>query len=271
MDNKQHSALDAPVQKIQDLIDQVFNPPPVVGVLRLAGVIGQLGHVRRGLDLASMAGPIERVFKLKNLKAVALAINSPGGSPVQAALIAKRIRAMAEEKEIPVIAFTEDVAASGGYWLACVADEIFADENSIIGSIGVISAGFGFTDLLKQYGIERRMHAMGERKGMLDPFQKEKAEDVEHLKSIQRDIYESFQRLVTERRHGKLKAEEDELFSGAFWTGTRALEMGLIDGIGDMRSVMRDRFGEKVRLRLVAPHQSWWQRHLKLPGSGPVG
>ncbi|MCG8507697.1 MAG: S49 family peptidase [Rhodospirillales bacterium] len=241
-------------------------PAPVVGVLRLAGVIGQTGPWRKGLSLATLAGPIERVFKLKHLKAVALAINSPGGSPVQSALIARRVRAMADEKEIPVVAFAEDVAASGGYWLACAADEIFADENSIVGSIGVISGGFGFPELLKRIGVERRLHTAGERKAILDPFSREKAEDVEHLREIQGDIHDSFKTMVRDRRGKKLKAPDEELFSGAFWTGRKAADMGLIDGIGDLRSVMRERFGEKVKLRLVGAEKSWVRRRFGFSG-----
>lgn len=253
-----------PIKKMRD-------PAPVVGVLRLAGVIGQAGLMRKGLSLAALAGPIERVFKLRNLKAVALAVNSPGGSPVQSALIAKRIRALAEEKEVPVFAFTEDVAASGGYWLACAGDEIFVDESSIIGSIGVVSGGFGFPELLRKAGIERRLHTSGDRKALLDPFSREKPEDVEHLKSIQGDIHDSFKAMVRERRAGKLKADEAELFSGAFWTGARAVEMGLADGIGDLRGVLRERYGEKVKLRLVTAEQPWLRRRLGLSRVLPGG
>ena len=236
---------------VHRLIERFRDPPPVVSVLRLSGIIGRLGPWKRGLSLAGQAALIERAFKARRLGAVALAINSPGGSPVQAALIAGRIRALADEKGVPVFAFAEDVAASGGYWLAVTADEIYADENSIIGSIGVISAGFGFPGLLERLGIERRLHAAGPRKAMLDPFLEEKAADVKRLKGLQADIHASFTDLVRERRAGKLKAAEKELFSGEFWTGQRALELGLIDGLGDLRGVMRERFGERVKLRLV--------------------
>jgi signal peptide peptidase SppA len=253
-----------PMRKFRD-------PAPVVGVLRMAGVIGQMGPWRKGLSLASLASPIERVFKLKHLKAVALSINSPGGSPVQSALIAKRLRALAEENEVPVIAFAEDVAASGGYWLACAADEIFADESSIIGSIGVVSGGFGFTELMKHIGVERRLHTSGGRKAILDPFSREKAEDVEHLREIQGDIHDSFKTLVRERRGKKLKADEEELFDGAFWTGRRAQEMGLIDGIGDLRTVMRERFGERVKLRLIGAEKSWIRKRFGFSGPSWAG
>jgi signal peptide peptidase SppA len=232
-------------------------PPPVVSVLRLAGVIGGLGRIRRGLNLASQAHLIERAFKMPRLSAVALAINSPGGSPVQSALIGERIRALAEEKEVPVIAFCEDVAASGGYWLACAADEIYAHESSIVGSIGVISAGFGFPELLGKIGVERRIHTSGERKSMLDPFRAEQAEDVERLKAIQSDIHGGFKDYVRARRGDRLKGDEAELFSGEFWTGRRAAELGLVDGLGNLRQVMRARFGEKVKLRVIDGPRRW--------------
>ena len=226
-------------------------PPPQVNVLRLNGVIGGIGRFRRGLNLAYQAQLIERAFKTPRLSAVALSVNSPGGSPVQSALIAGRIRALAEEKEVPVIAFAEDVAASGGYWLACTADEIYAHESSIIGSIGVISAGFGFPELLNRIGVERRVHTAGDRKSMLDPFRAERPEDIERLKAIQADIHGDFRDYVRARRGTRLKGAEEDLFSGEFWTGRRALDLGLVDGLGDLRQVMRRRFGEKVRLRVI--------------------
>lgn len=225
---------------------------PTVGVLRLSGVIGQVGPGRRnGLALSEQAGTIDRLFKLPRLKAVALAVNSPGGSPVQASLIAGRIRQLAEENEVPVFAFCEDVAASGGYWLACAADEIYADPASIIGSIGVISAGFGFPQLLEKIGVERRVHTSGKSKGMLDPFVPEREDDVDRLKDIQEDIHEQFRAYIRGRRGAKLSADEDLLFNGEFWTGRRAEELGLVDGLGDLRSVMRGKYGEKVNLKLV--------------------
>jgi signal peptide peptidase SppA len=232
-------------------------PPPVVAVVRLSGVIGRMGPWRGGLSPA-----LDRAFRLWNLKAVALAVNSPGGSPVQSALITGRIRALASENEVPVIAFAEDVAASGGYWLACAADEIYADPNSIVGSIGVMSGGFGFADLIKRIGVERRLHVAGERKTLLDPFLDEKPDEVARLEAIQRDIHESFKAMVRQRRGSRLKASEDELFSGEFWTGRRAQELGLIDGLGDMRSVLRGRFGADVRLKPIAGRARWWPRRL---------
>jgi serine protease SohB len=235
---------------------------PVVAVLRLNGVIGRVGPVRAGLTLAGLAGMIERAFRQKHLKAVALTINSPGGSPVQSALIHGRVRALAEEKGIPILAFAEDVAASGGYWLACAGDEIYANENSIVGSIGVVSAGFGFPDMLKRIGVERRVYTSGERKAILDPFRPENPEDIAHLRAIQSDIHDSFKTLVRSRRGKRLKGAEKDLFSGAFWTGRKALELGLIDGIGDLRTVTRDRFGEKVKLKAMEPSRGWLRRRL---------
>jgi signal peptide peptidase SppA len=245
-------------------------PPPVVAVIRLAGVIGGLGPLRTGLTLSGLAGQIERAFKQPRLEAVALAINSPGGSPVQAALIGKRIRALAEEKEVPVIAFAEDVAASGGYWLACAADEIFADENSIVGSIGVISAGFGFADLLQRIGVERRVHAAGDKKAMLDPFKEEDPKDVTRLKGLQKEIHESFKAHVRARRGECLVGSDKTLFSGEFWTGRKALELGLVDGLGDLRGVLRERYGEKLRLKRVEGAKPWWRRRLPAGSALPA-
>ena len=226
---------------------------PLVSVLRLAGVIGRVGPVRGGsVTLANTERAIDRAFAPRRLAAVALSVNSPGGSPVQSALIAKRIRDRAEERGVPVLAFAEDVAASGGYWLACAGDEIFADENSIVGSIGVIAAGFGFVDLIARHGIERRVHTAGARKGMLDPFRPEDPEEVERLRAVQRDMHETFVSHVRERRGRRLRGDDDMLFSGEFWTGRRAIELGLVDGLGELRGVLRDRFGEGVRIRPVA-------------------
>ncbi len=245
-------------------------PPPVVPVVRLGGVIGGFSPVRVGLTLAALAPVLERAFRWPGAKAVALQINSPGGSAAQSSLIHARIRALAAERKLPVHAFVEDVAASGGYWLACAGDEIHADETSIIGSIGVVSAGFGFPDLLNRIGVERRLHATGPRKAMLDPFRPEQPEDVERLRQIQGDLFESFKSLVRSRRTGKLKAPESELFTGAVWSGRRALEMGLIDGIGEMRQLMRARYGEKVRLVAIGGRRGWLSRRLKPEVAGGV-
>lgn len=245
------------------------NPRPVVSVLRLSGVIGRSSSgFRAGLNSADLVQLIERAFSMKGVKAVALSVNSPGGAPAQSSLIQKRIRALAEDKKIPVIAFAEDVAASGGYWLACSADEIYADDTSVIGSLGVVSAGFGFQELLARYGVERRVHTAGKKKAMLDPFLPENPEDVETLKALQRDVHDAFKEMVRDRRAGKLKASEDELFSGEFWTGRRALELGLIDGIGELTAVMQERYGERVRFRPISGRQSLLRRRLGIWGGG---
>ena len=236
------------------------SPPPVVAVIRLNGVIGSSGALRAGLNIAGLAETIERAFAVRDLKAVALAINSPGGSAVQSALIMSRVRALADEKQVPVLAFIEDVGASGGYWLALAADEIWANESSIVGSIGVIYSGFGFTEALQKLGIERRLHTAGERKSMLDPFQPERPEDLERLGAIQSQIHTNFKEMVRARRGRRLKAPDDTLFSGEFWLGRRALELGLIDGIGDLRAILRDRFGKRVRLRPVGRRVGWLRR-----------
>ncbi len=258
--------------KIDDLLARIplkrfQDPDPVVSVLSLAGVIGGLGPLRGGLSLTSLAGPIEAAFKPRRLKAVALKINSPGGSPVQSSLIAGRIRALADEKKVPVFAFAEDVAASGGYWLACAADEIFVDPSSVIGSIGVISSGFGFDEWIQKHGVSRRLHTAGARKAILDPFKPEDADEVRKLDTILKSLHQNFTDYVTSRRGARLKGGETDLFSGEFWTGREAVALGLADGIGDLRSVMRTRFGEKVKLRPVGERKGWLRRKL---GLGPV-
>ncbi len=245
------------------------NPKPVVAVVRLSGVISDRSSLgRSGLSAAGLVTVLETAFKMPHLKAVALAINSPGGSPVQSSLIGKRIRALAQEHKVPVIAFAEDVAASGGYWLACAADEIFADDSSVIGSIGVISSGFGFQNAIKKLGVERRVYTAGELKSTLDPFLREKPEDIDRLMELQQDVFDAFKEMVRDRRKDKLKASEDELFTGAFWTGRRALEMGLIDGLGDLTSVMQERYGDRVRFRPVEPRKNWLKEKL---GFGMAG
>ena len=239
------------------------NPDPVVSVLRLHGVIGRVGPIGSGgLTHSGLEKTIEKAFSTKRLKAVAFSVNTPGGSPVQSSLIAGHIRALSTEKDIPVFAFVEDVAASGGYWLACAADEIFADENSIIGSIGVISSGFGFVEAIKKIGVERRVHSAGKSEAILDPFQSEKPEEVEKLTSLQNEIHESFKNYVKGRRGGKLESEGEELFEGDIWTGKSAEGLGLIDGLGDLRTVMKKRLGEKTKFKLVGNKPSPLKRFL---------
>lgn len=243
--------------------------PPAVAVLRLDGVISASGPRLRGstLSIQSQTARIERAFNVPNLKALALVVNSPGGSPVQSSLIAGRIRALADENDVPVIAFAEDVAASGGYWLACAGDEIFVNEASIIGSIGVVSAGFGFQELIARYGIERRMHTAGESKATLDPFLPEKPEDVAHLKQTQEDVHEHFKNYVRRRRGDKIANPPEDLFTGMFWTGQRAVGLGLADGLGDMRTVMRERYGEDVRFVPITERKSMLRSILGRSGS----
>ena len=233
-------------------------------VVRLAGVIGFSTPLRPGLTLAGIARTLERAFAVRNAAAVALVINSPGGSPVQSHLIFRRIRELAKEHNRRVIAFVEDAAASGGYMLACAADEIIADPNSIVGSIGVVGGSFGFDKLIAKIGVERRLYTSGEHKAMLDPFLPEDPSDVERLKKLQREIHEDFIALVKSRRGDKLQRSGRDLFSGEYWTGRRALEFGLVDAIGDLRSSLRERFGDKVlhaardrRPRLVRPPCLW--------------
>ncbi len=235
---------------------------PVVHLVRLHGAIGMGTPLKPPLTSKDLDDLLERAFARKGLAAVALSINSPGGSAVQSAMIHRRIRALADEHKIPVLAFCEDVAASGGYWLACAGDEIFADESSIVGSIGVIAAGFGFVEAMAKLGVERRVHTAGESKAILDPFQPEKKEDVERLLAIQGDVHESFKSLVRARRKSKLKADDKELFSGAFWSGRRALDLGLIDGLGHANDVLRLKFGDKVVIRTMAPSAGWGLKRL---------
>src|SRR5713226_4173235 len=242
---------------------------PIVPVVRLAGVIGFSTPLKPGLTLASVARPLERAFRMRHARAVALLINSPGGSPVQSHLIYRRIRQLSIEKGVPVIAFAEDLAASGGYMIACAADEIICDASSIVGSIGVVGGSFGFTKLMEKLGIDRRLYTSGERKAMLDPFLPEKPEDVERLKAVQREIHEDFIALVKERRGARLVGPENDLFSGEFWTGNKAVELGIADGVGDLRSVLRERFGDEVMTPLVPTGRGWLGR--AQPGVGAVG
>ncbi len=228
---------------------------PTVPVVRLAGTIGATTPFRPGLTLAGVARTLDRAFAVPRARAVALLINSPGGSPTQSHLIFRRIRQLAEEKKIPVLAFIEDAGASGGYMLACAADEIICDDYSIVGSIGVVGGSFGFQELMKKVGIERRVYTAGERKVMLDPFREENPDDVKRIKAIQSDIHAHFIELVKKRRGARLKGADDTLFSGEFWTAAKAIELGLADGRGELRSTLRERYGDKVRTPLIAPER----------------
>ncbi|MBT7664823.1 MAG: S49 family peptidase [Rhodospirillaceae bacterium] len=245
-----------PIKALRDRV-------PLVPVVRLDGVIAAQGSpLRAALNISSLAEPLERAFSMKGAKAVTLVINSPGGSPVQSALVHDRIRLLADENELPVYIFCEDVAASGGYWIACAGDEIYAAETSIIGSIGVIAATFGFEGAMEKLGVERRLFTAGDKKSLLDPFLPVAEDDLKRLTALQKEIHDAFKKHVRTRREGRLKAGEKKLFSGEFWTGAKAEGLGLIDGLGDLKSVMRQKFGKKVRLPVIGAEKSWLQRRL---------
>ena len=258
--------------KIKELIKKTplkrfFDKSPLVAVLPLHGVIAPGGSKLRGenLNLASLENQIESAFEMKGVSAVALLINSPGGSPVQSSLIFDRIRQFADEKEVPVYAFAEDVMASGGYWLGLCADEIYVNKNSVIGSIGVVSGGFGFPGLMEKLGIDRRLYSAGENKVKLDPFSPEKEDDILWLKKIQGEIHENFKDLVKTRRGERLKKRKDkELFSGDVWVGEKAVELGLVDGIADVRSFCREKYGDKVRFKKLGGRRGFLAKKLGL-------
>lgn len=240
---------------------------PTVPVIRLHGAIMPAASpMRQTLSLGSTAALIEKAFAVSAAPAVAISINSPGGSPVQSRLIYKRIRDLAEEKNKKVLVFVEDVAASGGYLIALAGDEIFVDPSSIVGSIGVISSSFGFHEAIGKIGVERRVHTAGGNKAILDPFQPEKKSDVAHLETLQQEIHEVFTELVKTRRGAGL-ADDPELFSGLFWTGAKALELGLVDGIGDLRATLKERYGDKTQLKLIAPRRGLLGRRVGASGS----
>src|ERR1700709_2333189 len=226
---------------------------PVVPVVWLSGVIGAVTPLRPGMSLAGVAKTLERAFTTRNAKAVALVINSPGGSPVQSRQIYLRIRQLAAEKKLPVLVFVEDVAASGGYMIACAGDEIFCDPSSILGSIGVVGGSFGFEELIKKVGIERRLYTAGAHKAMLDPFLPENPDDVARVKALQREIHAIFIALVKGSRGSRLKGSDDVLFTGEYWAGETSISLGLADAIGDLRSTLRARYGDKVLMPVIAP------------------
>ena len=246
---------------IADVIDRLMQLVParlrrgaaVVPVVRLSGVIGAVTPLRPGMSLAGVARTLERAFSMKHAKAVALVINSPGGSPVQSRQIYLRIRQLAAEKKLPVLVFVEDVAASGGYMIACAGDEIFCDPSSILGSIGVVGGTFGFQELIRKIGVERRLYTAGAHKAMLDPFLPENPDDVARVKALQREIHAIFIALVKESRGSRLKGADDALFTGEYWAGESSVSLGLADAIGDLRSTLRARYGDKVLTPVVAP------------------
>ena len=233
---------------------------PVVAVLRLDGVVGKVSAMKSGLTLCSLNKLIEKMFKIERLKAVCLAINSPGGSPVQSELIANRIIELAKEKDIAVYSFIEDVAASGGYWLACAGDKIFASRSSIVGSIGVIAAGFGFHEAIGKLGIQRRVYTQGNNKSVLDPFQPEKESDVKIIKKIQKDIHEHFIDTIKKRRGGKITQSDEVIFNGEFWSGQIAADYGLVDGIDSLYSFIQKKFGDEVKIEYIEQKQSWFKK-----------
>ncbi len=246
---------------IAGLIDRLMELVParlrrgaaVVPVVRLSGVIGAVTPLRPGMSLAGVAKVLERAFSMKHAKAVALVINSPGGSPVQSRQIYLRIRQLAAEKKLPVLVFVEDVAASGGYMIACAGDEIFCDPSSILGSIGVVGGTFGFQELIRKIGVERRLYTAGAHKAMLDPFLPENPDDVARVKALQREIHALFIALVKQSRGSRLKGADDVLFTGEYWAGESSVSLGLADAIGDLRSTLRARYGDKVLTPVVAP------------------
>jgi signal peptide peptidase SppA len=267
--------------RLGDLVDRLMEFLParlrrgiaVVPVVRLSGLIGAVTPLRPGMSLAGVARVLERAFAMKNAKAVALVINSPGGSPVQSRQIYLRIRQLAAEKKLPVLVFVEDVAASGGYMIACAGDEIFCDPSSIMGSIGVVGGSFGFQELIRKIGVERRLYTAGEHKAMLDPFLPENPDDVARLKALQREIHAIFIALVKQSRGSRLKGADDVLFTGEYWAGERSVSLGLADAIGDLRSTLRARYGDKVLTPVVAPPTGLLSGLLgrKSAGAGTLG
>ncbi|MFM7084012.1 MAG: S49 family peptidase [Hyphomicrobium sp.] len=246
-----------------------FKRAPIVPVIQLSGPVGMVTPLRPGLSISTLTEPLEKAFEMSKTPSIVIVVNSPGGSAVQSGLILKRIRALAEENEKKIYVFCEDVVASGGYYIALAGDEIYAEPSSIIGSIGVITSGFGFNKAIEKLGIERRVYTAGRSKSILDPFLPEKAEDVERLADLQRDAHDVFMSVVKERRALKLKGSDNELFSGAFWSGRKALELGLIDGICDVRTKMREIHGEDVRLKVVPLERGGFLSRLKrIPSIG---
>ena len=257
---KKSSFLKKNFKQIKNLIG--LKPKPVIAVIKLNGVIGKVSSLSNGLSYDSLAY-IDKIKKISDLKAIALLVNSPGGSPVQSELIANKITNIAksfEKQNIPIISFCEDVAASGGYWLALTGDEIYASKSSIIGSIGVISASFGFQEAIKKIGVERRILTQGKNKSILDPFQASKKDDIDLIKAIQKDIHDNFINFVKIRRKKKLKAKDEEIFNGKFWSGSQATKLGLIDGIGFYEDVMKEKYGKKVVFKNIEGQKGFFRK-----------
>jgi signal peptide peptidase SppA len=245
------------------MFKSIFSNSIEIPTLRLSGVIGQAGFMRSGLNISSLDQLIDKLFSNKKSPAVALIINSPGGSPTQSSLIAEKIIKKSKQKNKKVMAFVEDVAASGGYWLACASDEIYIDTNSILGSIGVISPGFGFVELIKKIGIERRVYTSGKSKSFLDPFKAAKEDDIERLQSIQEQIHENFIEYVKKRRGSKIIEKDfNEVFSGLFWVGQKAIDLGLADGLGSIYDIIEKKFGKKAKIKFIDQKKSFIQKRL---------
>ena len=243
-------------------IFKIFKKKKIVPHIRLSGVIGSVGRFKQGINFAGQQEIIDKAFSIKKALAIAVSINSPGGSPVQSHLIYSYIKKQAKKNKKKVLVFAEDVAASGGYLIACAGDEIYANSSSIIGSIGVIYSSFGFTELIKKIGVERRVHTAGKNKSTLDPFLDEKKEDIERLKNIQLDLHKDFIEVVEKSRSSKLKKSEVELFSGEFWSGRKAKDLGLIDDIGNANQILREKFGEDVVIKKFEKSKSWLSKKL---------
>ena len=240
-----------------------FKKKKIIPLVKLNGVIGNVGKFKKGIDFANQEEIIKKAFSIKKAPAVAISINSPGGSPVQSHLIHDFIRSQAKKNKKKVIIFAEDVAASGGYLIACAGDEIYANQSSIVGSIGVIYSSFGFKDLIQKIGVQRRVYTAGKNKSTLDPFMEEKKEDIERLKNIQLDLHKDFIEVVEKSRSTKLKKDSGiELFSGEFWSGRKAKELGLVDGIGNPDQILREKYGEKIIIKNFEKEKGWLSKKL---------
>jgi len=248
-----------------------FIKKKIISHIKLNGVIGNVGKFKQGIDFAGQEEIIKKAFSLKKISAVAISINSPGGSPVQSHLLYKFIRQQSKKKKVKVIVFAEDVAASGGYLIACAGDEIYANSSSIVGSIGVIYSSFGFKDLIKKVGVDRRVYTAGKNKSTLDPFLEEKKEDIDRLKNIQLDLHKDFIKVVEDSRGAKLnKSSGIELFSGEFWSGRKSKELGLVDGIGNVSDVLREKFGENVVIKKFEKSKGWLSKKLSASTNGQL-
>ena len=252
-------------------IFKIFKKKKVVPYIRLSGVIGSVGRFQQGLNFSGQQELIQKAFSIKKAKAVAISINSPGGSPVQSHLIYSYIKKQAKKNKKKVLVFAEDVAASGGYLIACAGDEIYANSSSIIGSIGVIYSSFGLQELIKKAGIQRRIYTAGKNKSTLDPFVEEKQEDIERLKKIQLDLHSDFIKVVENSRSTKLKKDKNlDIFTGEFWSGSKAKELGLIDGLGNADEILKEKFGEDVTIKKFEKPKSWLNKKLSGASEGQI-